>query len=535
MTVEHLRPPPTEEPPFDPEYDTHQHGLTIAAREAEHGLLGALLLDPQRAKNLLPLLDPTDFTSAAHEQIWDAAAELHADNITPDVPALLRHLIGNTIFDRAGGHRMLLSLRPLDPTIEPAPNPDQLADTIRDAAAWRRADTALTRARVIHRSANPANIHQALEQLGDLAHDAAASYGPRTLTAANTGLHNLAWILTGEAPVQPAPVYATRSDGHALFYAAQVNGIFGDPESGKTWLAQAAVVEALNAGQNAAMIDVDHNGPNHTAARLMLLGAHINHIADPSRFRYYEPEDGEQLRAAVDDITAQAPAVVVIDSIGEVFPMLGVSTNDSDEITSALRLICTRPATAGSCVITIDHLPKSTEARQTGFAVGSIAKKRMIRGSYLRAEVRTQPAPGQIGRITLRIEKDTTGELRASSGGGYAGTLTLDSTQPHITRWSIDREAAPTNPDGSQRPTGRMEAVSRFIEDNDLCTFTDIKDAVAGKDATLRRAITILQEEGFVTVIRGGRSHKHHAIAHYRETEDDHRNHTQEAPDDTLL
>lgn len=85
--------------------------------------------------------------------------------------------------------------------------------------------------------------------------------------------------------------------------------------------------------------------------------------------------------------------------------MLGTNTNDGDEISGVMRLLCTRPADAGSCVITIDHLPKSTEARTSGYAIGSIAKKRMIRGTYLRAEARTQPATGQIGRITLRIEK----------------------------------------------------------------------------------------------------------------------------------
>ena len=82
--------------------------------------------------------------------------------------------------------------------------------------------------------------------------------------------------------------------------------------------------------------------------------------------------------------------------------MLGVKSVDNDEITDALRLVCSPIAVAGSCVITIDHLPKATEARAGGYAIGGTAKKRVIRGSYIRAETRTQPAPGHIGKITLR-------------------------------------------------------------------------------------------------------------------------------------
>jgi hypothetical protein len=506
-----------DEPPFDPYDDTQPNTDTIAAREAERALLGTLLTRPELAEKILPTINPADFEKPAYEAIWKAAAAVHHAGRVPDHPALLAHLQGDKIFNQAGGHRLLLQLRDEAPAF---PQPDYHAQIVRDGKSFRDFDNAITRIRAARTVTDPTEMRATLERLSDIVDAAATNFGPGP-TPASTGLHDLSWILTGQAPVQPPPLYATRTDGHALFYPAKVNGIFGDPESGKTWLAQAAAVEALNAGHTAAMIDVDHNGPDHTAARLLLLGAHIDHLANPEMFRYYEPEDADQLRAAVDDCTTRAPAVLVIDSIGEVFPMLGVSTNDSDEITGALRQVCSRPAAAGSCVITIDHLPKSTEARSTGFAVGSIAKKRMIRGAYLRAETRTQPAPGQVGRITLRIEKDFAGELRKTSGGGYAGTFTLDSTRDHITTWSIDREATPIAADGNYRPTRTMERISRFIEDNDQCSFRDIKDFVEAKDATLRRAITLLAEEGFLTILRSGRGHKHHSIAQYREAEDD--------------
>lgn len=289
-----------------------------------------------------------------------------------------------------------------------------------------------------------------------------------------------------------------------------------------TWLAQIALIEALNNGDNAAMIDVDHNGPDHTAARLLLLGAHPQHLADPNRFRYYEPDDPDQLLNAVTDITHWAPAVTVLDSLGEIFPMLGVSTNDGDEMTTAMRKVCTPPAQAGSCVITIDHLPKNTDARATGFAIGSIAKKRAIRGAYIRAEARQKPAPGAIGRITLRIEKDTPGELRRTSGGGYAGTLTLDSTHPHTTTWTIGRDELPKNSDGTFRPTNYMEKVATYVADNEGCSQRDIETGIPGTAKHIRAALQILVNEGHVTRQPGPRRSWLHTLAiPYREAEDD--------------
>lgn len=515
------------EPPFDPDYDGRRAPQDLAA---ERAILSALLApardDETHPGELLATeLDPNDFYLPEHRLIWETWHQLHTRDAVPPDAVLLNEAVVRT--------RDLKAIRALTDIVadraRDLPNDalaTQHARIVRDHARLRDVDELATGLRQI---VNNARIDQIDAYLGEALQrldETAMRFGATTTATPSNGLKDLTWILHGVPPVIPPPTVCHRTDGTALFYAGKVNGIFGDPEAAKTWLAQAAGVEALNAGGTLAMIDVDHNGPDHTAARLLLLGARIEHIADPDRFRYYEPDEPDELRAAVADITRRAPTVVIIDSLGEIFPMLGVNTNDGDEMTTAMRHVCTQPAQAGSCVITIDHLPKGADARATGYAIGSIAKKRMIRGAYLRAEARQQPAPGQIGRITLRIEKDTAGELRKTSGGGYAGTFTLDSTQPHITHWSIGREETPKNDDGTFRPTALMERISRFVEDNDQCTFTDIKRAITAKDKWLRDAITVLVTEGFVSRVDGPRGSKlHHSIALYRETEDDHVQH----------
>lgn len=514
----HLR-PVLDEPPFDPDHDRPSTTAPPADRAAERALLATLIHEPETATLLDQLVTTEDFYWPAHANLWDAWHHLATtDAVPPDLVTLNAHLVRTRDTD---GVRLLTDLTGAG---TPGMGPEY-ARIVAETSRLRTVDNLATGLRQLVNTARVDHVGRTLEEALDRIQEAyQRPWANPADQHALTGRKDLAAILHGTAPEPPKPTWVRRNDGTALFYAGKVNGIFGDPEAAKTWLAQIAIVEALrNPDGRAAMIDVDHNGPDHTAARLLLLGARLDDLADPARFRYYEPEDADELRAAVNEICTWAPHVLLVDSLGEVFPMLGVKTNDSDELTSAMRLVCTKPALAGACVITIDHLPKSTEARATGFAIGSIAKKRMIRGAYLRAEARQQPTPGGIGRITLRIEKDTTGELRRSSGGGYAGTFVLDSTLEHTTTWEIGRDQVPKNDDGTFRPTSLMERISRFIEDNDQCTFTDIKDAVQGKDKWLRDAIGVLVTEGFVARIAGARrAQLHHSIAPYRQTEDDH-------------
>ncbi len=511
------------EPPTDPYEDSRQPPQNFAAEQA---VLGALILDPTLAPQLALELDGTDFYRPAHETIWHA---IHAvagdttgqtvDGISLDALTLAQHLATTGDLDRVGGGPYLLTLTQACPLTANAP---AYAKTVRDAARLRTVLDQGTRLTQLARAGDLTKVDLAVGDALQVVEDLAMRYGPRDAGTA-TGRKDLGWILTGEPPTMPPPTYVKRTDGTALFYAGKVNGIFGDPEAAKTWLAQIAIVEALANGERAAMVDVDHNGPNHTAARLMLLGARPDALADPTRFRYYEPEEAAELRAAVDDITTFAPHVLLVDSIGEVFPILGVKSNDPDEVTAALRLVATRPANAGACVITIDHLPKSTDARASGFAIGATAKKRMVRGSYLRAEARQQPTPGGVGRITLRIEKDTSGELRRSSGGGFAGTFTLDSTLEHTTTWTVGgRDDQPTNPDGSFRPTSLMEKVAHYVADNESCTQRDIERDVPGTAKYLRQAIQVLVAEGHITRTQGANRRMHHTLTiPYREAEDD--------------
>lgn len=222
---------------------------------------------------------------------------------------------------------------------------------------------------------------------------------------------DVAALLADGIPDPPQPDILFRSDGYALFYRGKVNTLFGDSESGKTWIALAAMVEVLNAGGKAAVLDLDHNGMAETVTRALRLGAKPADLADPNRFRYCEPEDAHELIWFVRDIAAWAPDLAIVDSLGEVLPMLGLNSNSPDEYTKANRTVATPLARAGAACVTIDHLPKDDGAREKG-QTGTLAKKRAINGVSLRVTVQEQFTPGFGGAANLTINKDRPGGLR---------------------------------------------------------------------------------------------------------------------------
>lgn len=95
-----------------------------------------------------------------------------------------------------------------------------------------------------------------------------AAFADRVLRGSSRHV-DIAAMLSGGLPEPPTPSVLHRTDGPCLFYAAQVNLLFGDPESGKTLIALAALSELAAAGAKSAFLDLDHNGPDAIVGRLL--------------------------------------------------------------------------------------------------------------------------------------------------------------------------------------------------------------------------------------------------------------------------
>lgn len=210
------------------------------------------------------------------------------------------------------------------------------------------------------------------------------------------------------------PTLGHRADGECLFYPGTTNGLVGEPESGKTLLALCVFADELFKGNSALIVDIDHNGAAPTVARLKSLGVSEKVLTDTSRFRYCAPEDTEELLAVVAEAKKWKPTAVLVDSVGEVLPMFGASSNSADEYTAVHRQVFTALANSGACVLLIDHLPKSGTAAEYG-ATGTIAKKRAIDGALYRVTVKQQFVPGAGGKASLSVLKDRHGSIRQIS------------------------------------------------------------------------------------------------------------------------
>lgn len=276
---------------------------------------------------------------------------------------------------------------------------------------------------------------------------------------------DVAALLDGTLPDLPAPEVLSRSDGNALFYSGQVNLVFGDPESGKTWVALAAAAETLRDGGSALVLDLDHNGVHATVQRLLMLGAPTSALRSPARFRYVEPEDHMHLVDVVADVIAWRPDVTVLDSIGELLPLFGVSSNSPDDFTMVhARVMKPLAAKAGTALVAIDHLAKNSESRALG-ATGTAAKRRAIGGVSLRVKLLEAFTPGRGGACLLTIHKDRHGGLRAVSPAEdkepVAGTFRL-STIDGATAWKVHAPAGgERNPDEAADPAD-VDALRRL-------------------------------------------------------------------------
>lgn len=255
-------------------------------------------------------------------------------------------------------------------------------------------------------------------------------------------------LLTDGIPDPPAPTILRADDRVGTFYRGQVNLVFGDPESGKTWVCLAAVAETLVAGGSAAVIDLDHNGPDATVTRLLDLGAPEDVLADPARFRYAEPDGAGELLVIVNGLSGwMRPSVVVVDSIGELLPQFGASSNSPDDFTSVHARVLKPLAKAGACVLAIDHLAKNTESRAMG-STGTAAKKRAVGGVSVRVTTADQFSPGRGGSAHLVIAKDRHGGLRKRRPSGdkepLVGTfrLAVDGSWTLVAAKAEDRNPA---------------------------------------------------------------------------------------------
>ncbi|BBY21306.1 AAA family ATPase [Mycobacterium stomatepiae] len=209
----------------------------------------------------------------------------------------------------------------------------------------------------------------------------------------------------------PEPDVLQFSDDFSLFYSGEFNLIFGDTESGKTWLCLAAVASMLAEGGRASVIDLDHNGAESIVTNLINLGVDLDILTDTSRFRLAEPHDSLSLKQVVGDQLVFKPDVVTIDSLGEVLPLFKYNSNSADDFTVVHTEVIKPLTREGAAVLVVDHLAKNADSRAHG-PTGTMAKTRAVGGLAVRVTAEKQFRPGEGGTAKLELHKDRHGGIR---------------------------------------------------------------------------------------------------------------------------
>jgi hypothetical protein len=232
-------------------------------------------------------------------------------------------------------------------------------------------------------------------------------------------------VLKGEI-TENAPEYLTFTTGQPVFYAGKVNGIIGESESGKTWIALQAVKQALNAGKRVLYMDFEDTAPG-IVSRLRSLG-----VTDFANLAYMSPDEGLGIRAKLDlseTLQTSKPDIAVLDGFNAAMNVLGLDINSNNDATTFAQSLLKPVAATGVCLIYVDHVPKSKDARGKG-GIGAQAKRAMTTGCTLAVQVLDPFGRGSIGRLAISVDKDRAGHVRGyCSDARNLGTAVLISNK----------------------------------------------------------------------------------------------------------
>jgi hypothetical protein len=373
--------------------------------EAEQAVLGGMLLSRDVIPDVVEILDPSEFYRPAHETIYNAIIGLILRGEPADPITLAAELTKRGGLARVGGASYLFSLVNAVPT---ASNAEWYAGIVHEKAAQRRALEALDRAgnRVRTQDGSLDDVLAAVRD--DLARVTESSRP----SALETG-----WEFTDLSPVldgsfKPVvPTVGARDDGVGMFYAGHVNGIQGESEAGKSWVALVSCLVEINRGNHAVYVDFE-DSEGGVVGRLLMLGAVPDDLRQ--RFHYVRPNltpGRGDIEAFVRRVDAVKPSIVVVDGVTEAMSMLGLELKENSEIAKFRRIFLRPLADTGAAVVPLDHVVKSSENRGR-YALGGVHKLNGVDGVQYMLEAVSPFGINTEGRSRLRIAKDRPAQIR---------------------------------------------------------------------------------------------------------------------------
>ena len=301
-----------------------------------------------------------------------------------------------------------------------------------------------------------------------------------------------------EADAAPPSALLRRSDGEILFYDGEVNWVFGEPGSGKSWLALYVVQESILRGQRTVFWDHEMS-PGQTKARCLALGLDLVEAERNGKFLYLKPY-AEQSALAMSQLKewqreSDGPALVVIDAASS-----SGAPSDGGDVEPWLKTFVNPFADEDHTVLVLDHVAKQRMGRPDG-PIGSARKLQATTGSALDLSgiAWTQRRDGV---VKLTVHKDRYGALPASRkqpvariyGRHVDGRLNLSIEPPEAednieaAYMSTLRALKNAGPDGAQGQKA-------------------MRDLIVGRGTQRDKTIGDLVDLGFILKTRGKKVH----------------------------
>ena len=310
---------------------------------------------------------------------------------------------------------------------------------------------------------------------------------------------NLAPLFDGTYE-RPETSLLLRTDGNYLLYQGKVHSLYGESESGKSWIAQIAVAEQLRQFKKVIYIDFESDAGD-IVDRLKSLKVTQAEILQ--NFTYIKPEMQSDFRdphwKAL--LEPNCAVLIIIDGVTEALSLWAKESKDNDAITAWMRQFPRAVAAAsGAAVVLVDHVTKNAETRGR-FAIGGQAKLATIDGAAYLVEPLEVLAPGRTGSLTVRVTKDRPGFVRKIAGmyrksdrTQEVAVITIDSTR-ELMEYVV---GVPLMED--EIVAGQMEKLDReivtFVDTNPGATKSMATRGIKGQDSAVLARLEVLIRDG---------------------------------------
>lgn len=505
--------------------DAPAQGVPPQDLAAERAVLGGMLLSDRAINEVIEILDGPEFTQLRHERIFHAITGMAVRGEQVDPITVAAELTRTGDINKIGGPSFLHDLVQEVPA---ATNAEYYAEIVRNTFVRRDVLKDIGEAGNLLRSGE-GDLADVLDLVREKINRATEPRGPRAADETGWTFSDLTPVLDGtHKPAQP--VVGARDDGIGLFYPGRVNGIQGESEAGKSWVALVSCLTEINRGNHVVYMDFE-DSEEGVVGRMLLIGANPRDLA--AQFHYVRPgttPTPAALRAFIARIADLGPSLIIVDGVTEAMVMLGLELKENTEIAKFGRMLLRPLADTGAAVVPLDHVVKNNESRGR-YALGGVHKLNAVDGVQYMLEAVRPFGINTEGRSRLRIAKDRPAQIRrhALPGGRnpmhWFADLVIRSdgeefAEAHLYP-PIQHADDATERTVEQDKAAKEEATIREREEQVLAVLAKtadplsknaIEDLIGGRASVTRRALTRLVHAGRVEAEPGTRGSTLHRL-----------------------